>query len=113
VGHLDTIGYREALPNLVERETNLKIIIGDNSTHPVKGSGSISFHLDYGQTIHLQDVLYVLSLKKNLVSISTLEYKGFRVAFINGKVLAWQRRSNLRATFTLGVRNEGLYRVCG
>ena len=38
-------GYKEVLSNLVERDTNLKIILGDNSTHPIKGSSFISFHL--------------------------------------------------------------------
>jgi len=52
-------------------------------------------------------------LKRNLVSISVMEDKGFRVAFIDGKVLACSRNSSMREAFTLGVRNEGLYRVCG
>jgi len=60
-------GYKEVLSNLVERESNLKIILGDNSTHPVKGFGSIKFHLNYEESILLHDVLYVPRLKKNLV----------------------------------------------
>jgi hypothetical protein len=32
----------------------------------------------------MKDVLYVLGLKKNLLSISSLEKIGFRVAFIDG-----------------------------
>jgi hypothetical protein len=35
----------------------------------------------------MNDVLYVLGLTKNLLSISTLDKKGFRVAFIDGEVL--------------------------
>ena len=50
-------GYREVLSNLAERETNMKLLLGDNSSHPVKGSGFVSLHLETGQTIHLQDVL--------------------------------------------------------
>jgi hypothetical protein len=37
----------------------------------------------------MKDVLYVPGLKKNLLSISTLDKKGFRVAFIDGEVLMW------------------------
>lgn len=72
---------------MVERESNLKIILGDNCTHPVKGFGSIKFHLDSGDSILLHDVMYVSGLKKNLASIFALEDKGMRVAFIKGKVL--------------------------
>jgi len=39
-------GYKEVLSNLVERESNLKIILGDNSTHPMKVFGSIKFQLN-------------------------------------------------------------------
>ena len=39
----------------------------------MKGIATITVHLNKGQTIHLQDVLYVPDLKKNLVSIFTME----------------------------------------
>ena len=52
--------YKEVLSNLVERESNLKIILGDNSTHLVKGCGSIKFHLNYGESILQHDVMYVI-----------------------------------------------------
>lgn len=46
-------GYCEVLSNLDEKETNLKILVGDNSSHPVKGFSSVSFHLDFEETIYL------------------------------------------------------------
>ena len=79
-------GYKEALSNMIERDTNLDIIIGDNATYPVKGVGNVTLQLNQGNTIHLQEVLYVSDLKKNLVSISAMEDKGFKVAFIDRKV---------------------------
>ena len=66
-------GYKEALSNLIEKMTNLEIILGDNATYPVKGIGIFTLHLNTGQTLHLQEVLYVPDLKKNLVSISIME----------------------------------------
>jgi len=86
-GHLS--GYKEVFSNLVEKETSLKFILGDNSTHPVKGFGSIKFHLDSSESILLHDVMYVTGLKKNLVSICAMEDKGMIVAFIKGKFLTW------------------------
>lgn len=67
----------------------MKILLAYNSTHPVKGFGSIKFHLNYGESILLHDVMYVPGLKKNLVSIYSLENKGIRVSFIMGKVLTF------------------------
>lgn len=74
--------YKEVLSNLVERESNLKITLGENSTHPINGLGSVKFHLNSRESIILHDVMYVPRLKKNLVSISDLEGKGMSVAFI-------------------------------
>ena len=70
-------GYKEALSDLVEKDTNLEIILGDNATYLVKGIGTVTLHLSQGQVLRLQDVLYVLDLKNNLVSISEMEDKGF------------------------------------
>lgn len=79
--------YCEVLSNLVERETNFDIFLWDNSTYPMKGFGFVPFHLDYGEIVLLHEVMYVSRLKKNLVSISSLEDKGMRFAFTRGKVL--------------------------
>ena len=105
--------YKEFPSNLVERETKLKIILGDNSTHFVKGFGFVKFQLNFGESVMLHDVMYVPRLMKNLVSISALEEKGMRVAFIKGNVLTWPTDSPMRDVFTLGWRFEGLYRVTG
>jgi len=104
-------GYKEALSNLTEKETNLEIILGDDATYPVKGVGNVTLQLNQGNTIHLQEVLYVPDLKKNLVSISAMKDKGFKVAFIDGKVHVWKR--NFKDAFTLGFRVDSLYQVGG
>eukprot|EP00253_Pinus_taeda_P014689 PITA_14689 len=67
--------YKEALSNLIENETKLEIILGNDATYPMKGVGNVTLKLNQGNTIHLQEVLYVPDLKKNLVSISAMEDK--------------------------------------
>ena len=57
--------------------------------------------------------MYVMGLMKNLIYISSLEDKGMRVAFINGKVLTWPVDSHMKDAFTLALRSEGLYKVTG
>ena len=89
----------------------MEIILGDNATYPMKGIGIVTLHLNQGQTLHLQEVLYVPDLKKNLASISTMEDKGFKVTFVDGKVRVQKR--NPRDAFTLGFRIEDLYQVGG
>jgi len=69
---------------MIEKETILEIILGDDATYPRKDVGNAILQLNEGNMIHLQEVLYVLDLKKNLVSISAMEVKG--LAFIDEKV---------------------------
>lgn len=47
--------------------------------------GTVRFEREFGSPLHFKDVLYVLGLKKNLVSVSTLEDRGYEVIFITGK----------------------------
>ena len=68
-----------------------KVMLGDDSQYPIKGMGEASYKLDFGKYMKMKDVLYVPRLKKNLLSISALEKRGFRVAFIDGKVLMWSK----------------------
>lgn len=96
---------------MIEKETNLEIILGDNSTYLVKGVGNVTLQLNQGNMIHLQEVLYVLDLKKNLASISAMEDKGYKVAFIDGKVRVWKK--NFKEAFTLGSQVDSLYQVGG
>jgi hypothetical protein len=51
----------------------------------------------------MKEVLYVPGLKNNLLSISALDKKGFRVAFIHGQVLMCPRGKTLDDEVVIGV----------
>ena len=89
-------GFREHLSDLVERDTSIQVIIGDDACYLVKGVGTSSLHLDFNISLHLSDVLFIPGIKRNLVSISALEDKGYQVAFSEGKVLAWLKNSSIK-----------------
>jgi hypothetical protein len=63
--------------------------------------------------VHLSNVLYVPGLKKNLVSISCLEDKGDRIAFVDGKVLVWSKDSKIEDARVIGIREGRLYKLLG
>jgi len=50
-----------------------------------RGIGTVNFGRDSGISLHFRDVLYVPSLKENLVFVATLEDKGYYVIFSKGK----------------------------
>lgn len=104
-------GYREHLSNLKEKDSHLQVIIGDDACYSVKGAGSNSFQLDSGIPLHLSDVLFVPGIKRNLISISALEDKGYHVAFADGKVLAWKKNSSIQSALVIGVRHDSLYKL--
>ena len=52
-------------------------------------------------------------LKKNLLSISTLDKKGYRVTFIYGKVLMWPKIKSIEDVVVIGEEEGGLYKIKG
>ena len=74
-----------------KHESPHKVKLGDDYKYPIKGSGEASYKLDSAKSLNMKDVLYVLGLKKNIFSISTLNAKGMRVAFVDGQVLMWNK----------------------
>lgn len=103
-------GFKENLDSFIEtcRE---EVTIGDDTSYPIMGIGNCLIQLKSGITLQLSDVLYVPSIKQNLVSISALEDKGYRITFMEGKVLAWPKNSNLKQAYTIGIRHECLYKL--
>jgi hypothetical protein len=56
----------------------------------------------------MSEVLYVPGLKKNLLSISAMEDRGYAVAFIDGQVLAWPKGLSLDSTEVIGTHDGSL-----
>ena len=79
-------GYKDSLSCLVQKDSPHKGILGDDSQYPI-GMREASYKLDSGKPMKMKDVLYVPRLNKNLLYISALDKRGFRVAFIDGKFL--------------------------
>jgi hypothetical protein len=104
-------GDQARLSNLNERKTSYKVELGDKSTYPVEGFGKASVKLESGNHVHLSNVLYVPGLEKNLVSISCLEDKGNKIAFMDGKVLSWHKNSSIEDARVIGSCEGNLYRL--
>jgi hypothetical protein len=61
----------------------------------------------------MKDVLYLLGLKKNILYISRLEKKGFRVSFIDGQVIMWPKGNTIDDVVVIGVQEGVLYKLKG
>jgi hypothetical protein len=69
---------------------DLEVVLGDESVIKSVHSGTISFQTESLPPMLLRDVLYVPSLKNNLVSVSTIEDRGYEILFCDGKLVQLQ-----------------------
>ena len=106
-------GLKESFKKLFEHNSPHKLKLGDGYQYCIKGSGESSYNLDSKKSIKMKDVLFVLALKENLLSISTLDAKGMRVAFVDGQVLMWPRGKTIDDAIVIGEQEGGLYKLKG
>ena len=85
--------------------------MGDDYQYPIKGIGESSYNIDSGTSMKMKEVLYEPSLKKNLLSISALDKKGYRFSFIDGQVLMWSKGKTLEAVVVIGEEEGGLNKL--
>jgi hypothetical protein len=65
--------------------------------------GESTYKLDLGTPMKMKDVLYVPSLTNNFLSISTLNKKGFMVAFIDDEALMWTKGKTIKDVIVIGT----------
>ena len=94
--HMTT--HKHYFSNLSEKEFGFEILLGDDYAYHPKGVGTVRFERESGKPLYLSGVLYIPGLKKNLVSVSALEDKGYKVSFK-------ERRSYIRPKI-MGKRAE-------
>jgi hypothetical protein len=78
-----------------------------------KGFGSSSFQLQSSNVFHIEEIIYVPGIKKNLISVAVLESKGYSVAFSKGKALMWPSNESMNSAMTIRAQEGGLYKVIG
>jgi hypothetical protein len=105
--HMTTV--REHLTDLTQCG-DVEVVLGDDWEVKVAGCGTVSFRRESLPPMTLTEVLYVPGLKKNLVSVSTIEEKGYEVLFRDGQVLLFPRGSSITSAKVIGTRHERLYK---
>jgi hypothetical protein len=65
--------------------------------------GESTHKLDSGTLMKMKDVLYVPGLMKNFLSISDLDKKGFKIAFIDGEFLMWPKGKTTEYGIVIGT----------
>jgi hypothetical protein len=90
---------------------DLELVVRDDLVAKEIGSGIISFQRESLPPMLLRDVLYVLVLKKNLVSVSTIEHRGYEVLFHDEDVFLYPKGSRITSTKLIGIMHDKLYKI--
>ena len=101
----------EHFTDFTERGVNLELVLGDDSIVKAVGIGTVSFQRESQPPMLVRDVLYVMGLKKNLISISTIEDMGYEVVLCDGKVLMYPKGSSITSAKVIGIQHGKLYRL--
>jgi hypothetical protein len=104
--------YKEIFSDFKTKYFAEQVELGDDKCYNIEGVGSIS-KLESRARLHVDEVLYVLGLKKNLLLVETLEDKGYWVIFKDMKALLWAKGSHLSIAEPIGTRRGGLHIVTG
>jgi putative component of toxin-antitoxin plasmid stabilization module len=102
--------FQEYFSDLRDSEVRIEISLGDDRVVRVARVGTLAFQRDGMPPISFTDVLYVPGMKKNLISVSTLQDRGLEVTFRGSEVLIHPRGSSLASGQVIGVREGKLFR---
>ena len=63
-----------------------RVLLGDNRECKIRGIGKVRVQLKDGSSFVLHNVRYITELKRNLISLGTLEKEGYTVKMQSGKI---------------------------
>ena len=104
-------GARDMFTEISETGLELEIVLGDDTMVRAVGRGTVRFDRESMQPMLLRDVLYVPGLKKNLVSVSAIEDRGFGIYVLDGKVYIFSKAEGPSTSYAIGVRCGKLYKL--
>jgi hypothetical protein len=94
-------GARELFESFTESDSDVHVELGMGTKHAVKGSGTVPFQMESGGVLRVMNVLWVPELRRSVLSVSTIEKKGFDVLFQDGQALIKPRGSSSDTTMFL------------
>jgi hypothetical protein len=69
----------------------------------MKGQRAVQFQLESGGSFDAQELLYIPGLKKNMLSISVMEDKGYEVNFWRGRVFIRPKGVSAETALRIGI----------
>lgn len=102
---------REVFSEITERDIDVEVELGDDRVVRVVGRGIVAFQRESRPPFRFRDVYYVPGLKKNLISVSTIEGRGLEVLFRDSCVYILPRGASFASAKVIGTRIGKLYKL--
>eukprot|EP00253_Pinus_taeda_P016874 PITA_16874 len=103
-------GVKEYLLELLEDDTDMEVALADDNMVREVCVGTLTFDRGPKATLKVSDFLYVPRMKKNLISISTLDDRGYDVLFRREQVLIYHRGNPSSLARVIGVFHAKVYK---
>lgn len=100
---------KELFNVLEEKDLQMHIEIGNDGTYNITHIGNVTFQRESSSPHTFRDVMHVLGLKKNSISVSILEDTGCDVIFNEGR--DFLHHIATRQVKEIGVRVKNLYKL--
>ena len=81
--------------------------MGNSATSEFEGQGKMILKMTYGKELTLNNVLYVMDIRKNLVSELLLNNDGFRMGFESDKFILTKKGLFIRK----GYETDGMFKL--
>ncbi|KAF3654763.1 hypothetical protein FXO38_15007 [Capsicum annuum] len=78
---------KELFSSFAPSQVEEMIYIPNFATAKVEGTGKICLKMTSGKVLTLNNVLYVLELRRNLISVSLLDKNGFKCVIVSEKIV--------------------------
>lgn len=104
-------GVIEVFSEITERDISVEVELGDDRVVRAVGRGTIAFQRESRPPLRFRDVYYVPGLKKNLISILTIEDRGLEVLFRGGRVYILPKGASFASAKVIGTRIGKLYKL--
>ena len=98
-------GVCEYFSELSESGTDIEVVLGDDRVVRAVSVGKLTFQRESKPPLKVSDVLYVPGMRKNLISVSALEDRGYEILFKGGQVLIYPRGTPAESARVIGVRH--------
>ncbi|PHT44480.1 hypothetical protein CQW23_13638 [Capsicum baccatum] len=98
---------KEFVSSFALAQVEKMIYMTNSSTAKVEGTGKICLKMTSGKVLTLNIVLYVLELRRNLISVSLLDKNGFKCVTVSRKIVI----SKGEMCVGKGYLTEGLYKM--